>query len=390
MSATVAGPGRTAAADGGRVTFAGDGGFYRALKRRVHDDLRQAGLSAQDSPRLYLKTAVLLLWFGASYALLVFAAATFWQGALLAGSLALAMAGIGFGVQHDANHGAYSRRGGVNRLMGATLDLLGGSSYVWQWKHNIFHHTYPNLNGVDDDIDVGPFARLAPEQPRYRPHRFQHIYVWALYGFLGPKWQLLDDFKSLARARIAGRPFPRPRGLSLLQVIGGKAIFVGWAFALPLLFHPFWVVALFYVATAWLVGLVLGVVFQLAHCVEEADFPAVPPGDRPVPGGWAVHQVQTTVDFARRNRLLTWYVGGLNFQIEHHLFPRICHVHYPRISAIVEAFCAERGVRYAAHDGFLAAVRSHWRWLRRMGRPVGGRTGAAAAAAPAPAAGSRP
>lgn len=389
MSATetAAPAGRTAAAAGaGKVTFAADGGFYRDLKRRVDEDLRAAGLSPQDSPRMVLKTAVLLLWLVASYVLLVFAAATVWQGALLAVSLALAMAGVGFGIQHDANHGAYSRRGAVNRCLGLTLDLLGGSSYVWQWKHNILHHTYPNLSGADDDIDVGPFARLAPAQPRYRFHRFQQVYLWALYGFLGPKWHLVDDFKSVTGGRIAGHPFPRPRGLDLLSLVAGKALFFGWAFAIPMLFHPWWVVLAFYGATAFLVGIVLSVVFQLAHCVEEADFPARPSDAGPIPSGWAVHQVQTTVDFARGNRLLTWYVGGLNFQVEHHLFPRICHVHYPRISRVVEEVCAAHGVRYAAHDGLFAAIRSHWRWLERMGRPVpvpAAVPAAAAAGAPA-------
>lgn len=356
--------------DGGKVTFAGDAGFYREVKRRVFDDLRRAGLSPRGSPRMYAKTVVILLWFGASYALLVFAAASAWQGALLSCSLALAMAGIGFSIQHDANHGAYSKSGAVNRLMGMTLDLLGGSSYVWQWKHNIFHHTYPNLTGADDDIDIGPFARLAPAQPRYRVHRFQQVYLWALYGFLAPKWHFVDDFKNVTRARIGDNPFPRPRGSRLVEMLGGKALFFGWAFAVPALFHPLWVVLLFYATTSFMVGLVLSVVFQLAHCVEEAAFPRTPPGTGRLSSAWAVHQVETTVDFARRNRLLTWYVGGLNFQIEHHLFPRISHVHYPRISEIVEEACAEFGVRYAAHDGLFGAVSSHWRYLRRMGRPV--------------------
>jgi linoleoyl-CoA desaturase len=154
----------------------------------------------------------------------------------------------------------------------------------------------------------------------------------------------------------------------LVELIGGKVFFFCWALLIPMLFHPWWVVVVYYVGTAFVIGVVLSVVFQLAHCVEEADFPEPLPGTDRLAEGWAVHQVRTTVDFARSNRLLTWYLGGLNFQIEHHLFPHICHIHYPRMAAIVQAVSGEFGVRYTAHPSFFGAVASHWRWLRRMGR----------------------
>lgn len=156
---------------------------------------------------------------------------------------------------------------------------------------------------------------------------------------------------------------------SLRELIAGKVVCVGWAFVVPALFHPGWVILLYYAGTATMVGFVLSVVFQVAHCVEEADFPEPTPGTNRLADAWAVHQVQTTVDCGQGNRLLTWYIGGLNFQIEHHLCPRICHVHYPHIGKIVQAVCAESGVRYTTHESFLDAVSSHWRWLRRMGRP---------------------
>ncbi|MBK8480581.1 MAG: acyl-CoA desaturase [Proteobacteria bacterium] len=317
---------------------------------------------------MYLKSVILLLWFGASYAGLVFGAKTGWQAVLLGFSLALAMAGISFAVQHDANHGAYSKHSAVNRLMGLTLDLLGASSYIWQWKHNIAHHTYTGLNGADSDIDV-PFGRLSPAQPYQPLHRFQHVYLWPIYGFFVANWQLVQDFRQLAEARIATNRFPRPRRWRLVELVGGKLVFFGWALVLPACLHPWWTVLLGYAAIAALLSFVLVLVFQLAHSVEEASLPPLAPGTRQVPRSWAVHQVQATVDFARGNRLLGWYLGGLNFQIEHHLFPRVCHVHYPRIAGIVEQTCREFGVRYVANDTFFGALASHWRWLRRMGRP---------------------
>jgi linoleoyl-CoA desaturase len=352
------------------LKFASDAGFQLEVRRRVGEYFRRTGLSTRDSPRMYLKTAAILLWAGASYGLLVFGAVTWWQAVLLSCSLAAAMGGIGFSIQHDANHGAYSRSATVNRLLGMTLDLMGGSSYVWQWKHNVFHHTYPNLDGQDEDINVGPFARLCPSQRRRRLHRVQQFYLWALYGFLVAKWQFIDDFRNVTQARIATNRFPRPSGWNLFELIGGKLFFVAWAFGVPLIFHRWWVVLVFYSITAFLFSVILAVVFQAAHCVEEADFPEIGIGTEVVSRGWAVHQLHTTVDFARRNRVLSWYLGGLNFQVEHHLFPKICHVHYARISEIVQTVCAEYDLPYRAHPGFMGAVSSHWRWLRRMGRPA--------------------
>ena len=353
---------------GGKVKFAGDGGFHAELKRRVQEDLRQAGLSPHGGPRMWLKTAIILAWFAGSYGLLVFAATTWWQAALLAVSLVFAVAGTGFSIQHDANHGAYSSKRGVNRLMGMTLDMVGASSYVWNWKHNVLHHTYPNVAGADPDIGAEPFARLSPGQRRRSLHRLQQFYMWALYGFLFLKWHLVDDFQNVAQGRIQTSKIPRPRGLRLFELFVGKAVFFGWALVVPLLFHRIWVVLLFYGAMSTALGVLLAVVFQLAHCTEEAGFLGLPAGSQRVPEGWAAHQVHTTMNFARRNRLLTWYLGGLNFQIEHHLFPRVCHIHYPRISQIVERGCAEYGVRYVAHEGLFGALGSHWRWLRRLGR----------------------
>lgn len=350
------------------MQFSADAGFYAECRRRVQAFFDEHGISPHATLGMYLKTAAILGWFAASYVLLVFVAANWWQGVLLSLSLALAMAGIGFGIQHDANHGAYSRFKFINRLLGMTLDVLGGSSYVWHWKHNVSHHTYPNLNGADDDINIRPWGRLAPGQRRMFFHRLQHYYLWPLYGFLLPKWHFVDDALNLTQAKVAGKRFPRPSGLRLAELVGGKALFFGWAFFLPMLFHPWWQVLLFYAGTAGFVGIALSIVFQLAHCVENAEFPQ-PALIESENRQWAVHQLNTTVNFARRNPLLTWYLGGLNFQIEHHLFPRICHVHYPRVSRIVENVCKEWGVRYNIHKGVFSALSSHWRWLRRMGQP---------------------
>src|SRR5262249_7169873 len=208
---------------------------------------------------------------------------------------------------------------------------------------------------------------------RYWFHRLQGFYLWVLYGLLAIKWHFFDDFHNIAVGRINGHRIPRPRGKELAIFIGGKVVFFSMAFVVPMLLHPILCVLAVYAIAAFVSGVVLSVVFQLAHCVEEADFPA------PVQGAdgslrmekeWAVHQVETTVDFSRRNPVLCWFLGGLNFQVEHHLFSRICHVHYPALSKVVEEVCHEFGVRYAANKTLGSAVASHFRWLVQMGRPV--------------------
>jgi linoleoyl-CoA desaturase len=315
---------------------------------------------------MYFKTATILAWFFGAYFLLLFAVHSWWLVVPLAVILGLGMAAIGFNIQHDGGHKAYSNYKWINKIMAMTMDLMGASSYLWDWKHNTIHHTYPNIDGHDDDIDVGILGRLSPSQPRYWFHRVQGIYLWVLYGFLAIKWHLFDDFYTVATARIAGQKVPRPKGVDLLVFHRGKAVFFSMCFVIPMLLHPWYAVLAVYALAAFSSGVVLSVVFQLAHCVEEADFP-LPDDNGKMQTDWAVHQVQTTVDFARRNRFLSWFLGGLNFQIEHHLFHRICHVHYPALSKVVEETCREFGIRYTANKTFFSAVASHFRWLHRMG-----------------------
>lgn len=354
-----------------RLGFSGDNRFQLELKRRVDADFRRRGCAPRDSARMYLKTAVILVTFAATYVALVGFATRWWQAVPLAVLLGMAMAGIGFNVMHDGGHQAYSEHRWVNRLMAFTLDLVGGSSYIWQWKHARYHHTYVNIAHHDSDIDLGVLGRLSPDQPRRPWHRWQHIYLWVLYAVTAIRWHLYGDFRDLLTGRIGDRPFERPRGRDLGLFVLGKLAFFALAFALPLAWHPPATVLLFYVLVSAVAGFLLAIVFQLAHVVEEAEFPAPAQGSDRMSTPWAIHQLQTTVDFARDNRVLSWLIGGLNFQVEHHLFVRISHVHYRDVARVVEATCTEFGVPYHAHRTFAAGLASHYRWLRRLGAAPG-------------------
>ena len=350
------------------VKYQRHGDLFRTLQGSVDGFFEQRSLPKHGGSRILIKTLIIGAWFLASYLLLLLVANTWWQALLLAVSLGSAVAAIGFNVQHDGGHKAFSSSKRWNRFFAFGLDFLGASSYLWHYKHNLLHHQHTNVDGVDEDLDAGIFLRLAPSQDRLWFHRFQHIYAWPLYGFLAIKWHLVDDFRNVARGKIGDHSIPRPRGTELALFVLGKVIFFGWAFAIPSLLHSWPSILLVYVLAAGWTGVLLSVVFQLAHCVEETTFWVPPEDGGRMENSWAAHQIATTADFAPRNRFLTWFLGGLNYQVIHHLFPRVSHVHYPSLAPLVEEACRQHGVEYVSVKTFRQALRSHFRFLRRLGR----------------------
>jgi linoleoyl-CoA desaturase len=350
--------------------FEGHDGFRHALRQRVDEYFAETGRRRRGCPALHVKTAIVFGCLVTSYTLLVFAPVAWWMAIPLTVVLGLSLAAAGFNVPHDGGHGAYSNRRWINKVAVMTLDLLGASSYVWLRKHNSIHHSYTNITGHDHDINVGILGRLSPHQQRLWFHRVQHVYMWILYGLMPIHWHVYEDFHQVLTGRIGGHRLVRPKGRDLITFLGGKALFFTLALGIPMLLHPWWLVLSVYAAATFVQGVVLSVVFQLAHCVEEAEFPLPNTDTGRMATTWAEHQVQTTINFAPRNRLLTWYVGGLNFQIEHHLFPQICHVHYPALAPLVQKTCREFGLTYVAKPTLRASIASHFRWLRRMGRAV--------------------
>ena len=357
------------AADAGspRVDFRGGGAFHAELRERVRHLLADPVRARRAQRSIYAKSAVMVVWALGSWIALVLVAETWWQVGAAAVSLGLALAGVGFNITHDANHGSYSPHRRLNRALSWSMDLIGASSYVWRTKHNVVHHTYTNIAGADADIDSMPFARFAPEQPRRVLHRFQHVYVWGLYGLFAIKWHTSGDLGYLWAGAIGDTPLRWPRGRQLVGFWLGKAAFVTWSLAIPLLLHPAWQVAAVFGITSFVLAFTLAVTFQLAHCLEEAEFTSVDEMTAAGRSEWARHQIETTVDFAPHNRVLDWYLGGLNFQVEHHLFSRVCHTHYRAMAVVVEEVCARHGVRHQSHPGLWPALASHARWLRQMG-----------------------
>ncbi len=303
----------------------------------------------------------------ASYYGLVIADRGLWTALACAATLIVAVTAVATCIMHDANHGALTRSARLNRVVGYSADLLGASSWLWRFTHNNLHHGNTNVDGVDSDISQSPWARLTPDQPWRRFHRYQHLYMWFLYGFLALKWLVFGDFSNFLRGGVGPQAFRQPpRRRDIAVMIIGKLSHLTWALAIPLLLHPWWIVLAFYLACSWVVGLLLAIIFQLAHCVDNVDAVAA---DEPRRGAaFELHQLRTTVDVDTRFAGLRWLMGGLDHQIEHHLAPRLPHTLYPLLARRLRAACAERGLTYRVHPTFTAAVRSHVRWLRQMGR----------------------
>jgi len=349
-------------------------GFHARVKERVQQYFADNRLPTTGDWRLFLKTGLILTWFGLSYILYVFWATSLLTALFMMVALAQGFILIGFNMMHDGAHHSYSRHKTVNWLMAFTLDCIGGSHVLWRQKHNLLHHTFTNIHGFDTDLSTAGLFRLSPEQPWYAWHRWQHLYAVPVYSLLTLSWVLYGDFRAFFSGHIGHHPLPRPTRVEAGVFVGTKLVYVGYMLVLPACFHPVLHVLLAFVAMHLLFGLTLSQVFQLAHTVESNAFPVPEAHTGRMAHEWAVHEVETTANFAPTNGCARWYLGGLNFQIEHHLFPAICHIHYPAMSTIVRQTCHEFAIPYVCYPTIRAALVGHYRWLQTLGRGGGPRS----------------
>jgi linoleoyl-CoA desaturase len=344
--------------------------FQKTLNERVNAFLRENHLPGRDVPAMYLKSAVVLAWWLGTYLLLLLGHFPPLVNVLLCLVWALSIASVGFNVMHDANHNGYSDHPWVNKLVGLSAEMLGMSGFRWRIKHNVWHHTYTNIAGFDDDVETFGLMRLTPQVPWKGFYRAQAWYFPIIYSFIGFDFFVRDFMMVLVGKSDINHVYPK-MGLGD-QVIfwGGKLFFLTIMFGLPLTVFPWWQVLIGFFIVMLTVGLVMGVVFQLAHINGDAGFPKPIGSPQHIDNEWAVHQVETTTDFAPHNWLLNFYVGGLNYQIEHHLLPHICHLNYPRLAPIVRATCEEFGIHYHCYDSWREAFVCHLRQLQHLGQPA--------------------
>ena len=284
--------------------------------------------------------------------------------------MGIGMVGIGTSVMHDSNHGAYSKNKSVNKWLGAIIVLVGGYHVTWRIQHNILHHTYTNIEGLDGDIEAGLLLRFSPHSKYHKIQKFQYIYAWLLYGLLTVQWATIKDYLSVIDYQKKDLLKKEKRSLTraIWEITGLKALYFAIFLVLPILFSGVawgWVVLGFFLMH-FVAGLALSCIFQLAHVMEEAEFPEAMENNK-MQNNWAVHQVLNTINFSPRSKIMSWFIGGLNYQIEHHLFPQICHVHYPELSKIVKRTASRWGIPYQEEKTFLSALIEHGRMLRKLG-----------------------
>jgi linoleoyl-CoA desaturase len=338
--------------------------FFISLKAKVDRYFSENRLDQAGNNKVYLKGGIQFLSAITIYVALVFFNLPLVVSIIGAALLGLNLALLGFNIMHEGGHQSFSKYNWVNSVAAYFLNILGGSTYFWKVKHNVNHHTFTNIEGIDSDISVEPFMRLHPSQPLRKMHRYQHIYWFFLYGVSYIAWIFYDDFVKYFTRKIAVHMPAKSLSFKEQFIFWiTKLSYVGVFIVLPI-FMLGWLKALLgFLIVTFICGLFISIVFQLAHVVEITEYPL----DSEIEKEWAVHQITTTSNFATKSSFLFWLLGGLNFQVEHHLFPRVSHIHYPQISKLVKETCAEFNITYNEYTSMYKAFLSHLLHLRKMG-----------------------
>ncbi len=345
--------------------------FFRELREKVDEYFEENKISKYGNYHIVLKSTLMLAMYAVPYLLMLTGVVTSMPLVFLSWIIMGAgVAGIGLVLMHDANHRSVSKRPIINKIAGKSLYLLGGHPETWRHQHNTMHHGFTNIEGHDEDIDPLEFLRFSPHKKLRKIHRFQYIYAYFAYGLMTIAWITTKDFKQLIRYRREGvLPYDDKKYNRLMfDLILSKVLYYAVFLVIPVIFFPvawYWTL-LGFLLMHFVCGFILGIIFQTAHVVTTSDYPL--PEDGSIDNNWAIHQLQTTADYAPRNRILSWLVGGLNYQVEHHLFPNISHVHYRDIAPIVRKTAEKYDLPYYVNDTFIKALGSHTSMLKRLGR----------------------
>jgi linoleoyl-CoA desaturase len=343
--------------------------FFQSLKSSVDQYFETRKINRTGDWRLYTKTIVLVSAAVLFYCTLMFVQLSTFPALIICALLGYTFACIGFSIMHDANHGSYSTKPWVNDLLGLSLNALGASSFFWKQKHNIIHHTYTNVDGIDDDIAKSPIIRQCESQKWVPAHRVQHLYLLPVYSLSTLFWVFIMDFTKYFSRKIYTTAAWDMNLKNHLIFWATKVSFFTFYIILPIMVWGFgpWLIG--FLVLHVVMGLTLSLVFQLAHVVENTEFENIALDEtKHVETAWAEHQLKTTSNFAMGNKVISWFVGGLNYQVEHHLFPKVSHVHYPALSKIVMEKCKEYNLPYNKYDTMTAALASHFKVMKMLGQ----------------------
>ena len=345
--------------------------FAKVLRKRVNGYFKEKNISKNSNFNMISKTVFMMSLYLIPFSFLVSGyIEMYWLNLLLWVIMGLGMSGIGMSVMHDANHGSYFKTKKYNDIVGQVIALIGGNAINWKLQHNVLHHTYTNISGMDEDLESDPLMRFSPDQEVKKLHKYQHIYAWFLYGLMTISWSIDKDFSQLIRYKRKGLLKMQNINFkkALTTLILSKIFYYLYALVIPMIFAPNWWIALIgYFTMHFVAGFVLAIVFQCAHVIENTEYPK-PKETGDMDTDFYVHQLTTTANFGSGSNFFSWFVGGLNFQVEHHLFPNICHIHYKKISPIVKKTALEFGYPYHSFATFFDALSCHTRHLKQLGR----------------------
>ena len=344
--------------------------FFRTLNSRVNKYFRENNIKRTGNWKVWFKTLIMFSLFLVPYALILTLNMTPWLQVILVFVMGIGMAGVGMNVMHDGNHGSFSNKDWINKLMGSSIYILAGNVYNWKVQHNVLHHTYTNVHGHDEDLDAGRILRFTKHAQWKWYHRFQHYYSILLYGLLTINWAITTDFVQMKRymkRKLSYGEFPNPF-VNWSTLVVSKVIYLGIWILLPILILKlsWWKILIGFFLMHYTAGLILSVIFQLAHIMDEAEMP-MPENDGSLKNTWAIHQLKTTVNFSPKNKFINWFTGGLNHQVEHHIFPNISHIHYGKIAEIVKKTAKEFNLPYNEFKTTRKAIIAHFNYLKLMG-----------------------
>lgn len=352
------------------LKFATDQGkeFAQALTANVNQYFKDNNIAKTANGLMIFKTVFhLSLWIG-SYLLLLLGGFDHQINYAIWAVLGFAFIMVTVNIGHDAIHGSYSDKKWVNQLLSHTFNLNGASAYMWTKMHNTAHHTYPNVDGYDEDIESLPIIRMSPKKKLKPVHRFQHIYSFFFYGLATLSWVLVKDYVKFFKNDVGNFSGQKHAKKEYFYLFFYKIINYTLFFILPMIFipNPWWHILLGFLLMHFVAGFSVAIIFMLAHIVEETHFPIADENGQ-LKNSWHIHQFYTTANFARKSRLAGFLTGGLNLQVEHHIFSNICSIHYRSISGIVKHTAEQYGVPYF-EASFPRAIWSHINFLRKMGK----------------------
>ena len=344
--------------------------FFKTLNQRVNQYFKENEIPKTGNLKLYLKAGFMFALLIAPYIMVLTLDISLWIKLILCVVMGVGMAGVGMNVMHDGNHGSFSKYPWINKLMGGSIYFLAGNVFNWKIQHNVLHHTYTNIHGHDEDLEAGRVLRFSNHSKWFPHHKFQHYYSVFLYGLLTLNWAIFADFQQMKRytkLKLSYLNSKRPNlqwtGLFLTKILYFSVWIVVPIFIIK---APWWTVIIGFVAMHYTAGLILSLIFQLAHVVEDAEMHEADSSGT-MKNTWAIHQLKTTVNFANKNKVVNWFTGGLNHQIEHHIFPHISHIHYTKIGAIVKKTAKEFNLPYNEYKTTRSALFSHFKFLKQMG-----------------------